>query len=239
MSRSRNEPFKFKSTVYLTLRFLLTFGFANGESLMVDPKTGLIFSPVDSILIQNFVNISISIEASSVIDFMNDDLGKLLNNCVLNKSNVDISNELNEFSKKQLIQRIEGELNKFEIPFGTVASKTPLKRTAGSVKSKYQMATGQQLRDDPEAVTQIITESNYEVEFDIDDIYNEFELCFGRDLMSPKLDMEPETRQRLSHGESPTTIYQTGYLVKEEITGKYMNINIGKCCKSFAYLIQA
>ena len=200
---------------------------------MVDPKTGLIFSPVDAILIQNFANLSISIEATSEIHFMDDDLGKFLNNCVRNKSNVDVLSELNEFSKKQLIQRIEGELNQFEIPYGRVASETPY---AGS--EKYQMATRQLLRDDPEAVTQIITESNYEVEFDIDDIFNEFELCFGRDLMSPKLDMEPETRKRMSHGESPTTIYQTGYLVKEEITGKHMNINIGKCCKSFAYLIR-
>ena len=224
----------------LLLRFLVALGFANGQSLIVDPKTGLIFSPVDALLVQNYMNLTITIETSSEIDLMDGDIDKFIKHCVRNRTFVDIPSQLKEFSKNELIKRIEGELKRYQIPYGTVSSENSSRRTVESVESKYNFKSisktpEKQLQDDPKAITQVITESNYDVEFDADDIFNEFELCFGRDLMSPKLDLQPETRKRMSHGENPTTIYQTGYLIKEESNGKHMNINIGKCGKETSY----
>ena len=72
----------------LLLRFLVALGFANGQSLIVDPKTGLIFSPVDALLVQNYMNLTITIETSSEIDLMDGDIDKFIKHCVRNRTSV-------------------------------------------------------------------------------------------------------------------------------------------------------
>ena len=200
----------------------MTIGLIESNSMLIDERSGLVYSPIDAVLIQNTVNISIVIEATNQV-FIAGGMQKFTNDCIRKKSGVNLTEEIERFTKSRFNQRIKDALRRTGLPFGEVTSKTSKRRTVDPEASGPNLAG-----DDPDAAVQIITESHSTVEFSTDGIYKGFSLCFGRNLTNPKLDMELETREKLSNDDEQNKIFSTSFLIKEQDAGKFLNIDIGE-----------
>ena len=200
----------------------MTIGLIESNSMLIDERSGLVYSPIDAVLIQNTVNISIVIEATNQV-FIAGGMQKFTNDCIRKKSGVNLTEEIERFTKSRFNQRIKDALRRTGLPFGEVTSKTSKRRTVDPEASGPNLAG-----DDPDAAVQIIPESHSTVEFSTDGIYKGFSLCFGRNLTNPKLDMELETREKLSNDDEQNKIFSTSFLIKEQDAGKFLNIDIGE-----------
>lgn len=203
-------------------RFAMTIGLIESNSMLVDERSGLIYSPIDAVLIQNTVNISIVIEASNEV-LIAGGMQKFTNDCIRKKSGMNLTEEIERFSESRLNQRIKDALKRTGLPFGEVTSKTSKRRTVDPEASGPNLAG-----DDPEAAVQIITELDSTIDFRTDGIYKGFNLCFGRNLTNPKLELELESREKLSNDDEQNKIFSTSFLIKEQDTKKFFNIDIGE-----------
>lgn len=198
------------------------FGLIKPNSLSFDEKTGLIYSPIDAVLIQNVVNITIVIEATNEISII-DGFEKFKKKCIKKNPAVNLTEEINKFTETRLTQRIKAGLKRLKLPFGEVATKTSKRRTLDPEETGSNLSG-----DDPEAAIQIITESDSRVEFSPKEKYQAIDLCFGRNLTNPKLDIDVVTKERLAHDDQQTKMFSNGFLIKEQDVNKFMNIDIGK-----------
>ena len=212
-----------KHKLILFSRFSL-LGFIYGESLRVDEKSGLIYKQVDAVLIQNHVNVKISIETTSAID-ISGGIEKFANKCVRNKHGVNITEELEEFTEKRLNERIKNGLKRSGLPYGTVTKESSKQTKLDTTKSETQLAS-----DDSESAIHIIGDSDKDfiVDFDNADMYKNFRFCFGRNLVEPELDMSPtEKENSYRQKDGQQEIWGTGFTIQEN-ADEPMHIYIGK-----------
>ena len=212
-----------KHKLTLFSRFLL-LGFIYAESLRVDEKTGLIYKQVDAVLIQNHIEVKISIEATSKID-VSGGIEKFTNKCVRNKYGINITEELEGFAEKRLNERIRDGLKRSGLPYGTVTKKSSKPTELDTTKSETQLAS-----DDPGPAIHIIGDSDdyFIVDFNDADIYKKFRFCFGRDLVEPELDVSLTTKESsLSQENDQQEIWGTGFTIKEN-ADKHRHLYIGK-----------